>query len=482
MRKFIIAIITLQLLISCNEDENSVVIEVTTEDFETTIDENPIPMMELGNVTGSSNNGEVSFEIESQNPQGAFSIDIQSGLLTVLDATAFDFEINTTITGIVKVSNEDAFANSNILININDLEDSMLTVENLNVQIGENPEPNQSLGSIVATTDQGSLTYSIESQVPSGAFQINENTGEVSVLNETLFDFELNETISGIVKVSNGNIDAFATVTITLNDIEEIIVTTEDFEITIDENPQPNFLLGIIVGETNVGSVNFSLVTENPSGSFLIDTNNGELRVNDNSLFDFETNPTLSAIIEVENNGFIATSNITINLNDLNICGESQSITENLFYELDLNDDYGFVNTLDLVNHNYRFSMATDGQICSIGYQGTNELPYRIVILDSSNNIIYEDNLIFSTINQDYIEIVPIEINANEIYTINRFKENGSTADDIIGFGVMHFGEPFEFPITYESFTITETMVDDSDFFIPFITFGFTENWEVNFC
>ncbi len=167
MRKFIIAIVTLHLLISCNKDDNNLVIEVITEDFVTTIDENPMPLLELGTVIGSSNNGEVSFEIESQNPQGAFSIDRQSGLITVLDATAFDFEINTTITGIVRVSNEDAFANSNILININDIEDSMLTVENLNVQIDENPEPNQNLGSIVATTDQGSLTYTVESQVPS---------------------------------------------------------------------------------------------------------------------------------------------------------------------------------------------------------------------------------------------------------------------------------------------------------------------------
>ena len=124
MRKFIIAIITINLLFSCNDDENNTIIVVTTEDFETTINENPSPMQEIGNVIGSSNNGDVIFEIESQIPEGAFSIDTESGLLMVADATKFDFELNTIITGIIKVSNEDVFMNSNITISINDIEDS----------------------------------------------------------------------------------------------------------------------------------------------------------------------------------------------------------------------------------------------------------------------------------------------------------------------------------------------------------------------
>ncbi len=235
-------------------------------------------------------------------------------------------------------------------------------------------------------------------------------------------------------------------------------------------------MLAIIVGETNVGAVNFSIVTENPSGSFLIDENSGELRVNDNSLFDFETNQTLTAIVEVENNGITVLSNVTINLNDLGVCGESQIITENLFYDLASGPYTVFENTLDLVNHTYKFSMSTDGEICSIGYQGANDLPYRIEIINSSDNVIYEGNHTFSTLTQEYVSITPVQINANEIYSINRYKENGSTASDLIGYGLTNFSPGYNFPIVLGEFTITETMNNDTTWYIPFITFGFEQN------
>ena len=320
MKKFIIVLISLNLLLSCNDDdddEKSFVIEITTEDFESSINENPSPDQEIGYILGSSNNGDVIFEIQSQTPQGALSIDNESGLLTVVDPTKFDFELNTIITGIVRVSNDDVFMDTNIIININDIEDSMLTVENFDLQMDENPQADQILGSILATTDQGILSYVIENQEPEGAFQIDESTGELSIADISLFDFELNESVTGIIKVSNEAIVMYSNVTINLNDIEDSVITVENFDLQMDENPQPDEILGSISASTDQGTLSYVIENQEPEGAFQIDENTGELSIADFSLFDFELNETITGTINVSNQSIEAFALVTITLNDV---------------------------------------------------------------------------------------------------------------------------------------------------------------------
>jgi len=85
----------------------------------------------------------------------------------------------------------------------------------------ENPTTGQVIGTIVGSTNEGSVTFSIIEQTPSGAFSIDSASGELKVADETLFDFETNPTITGTVKVANGTVSKNALVTITLNDLVE---------------------------------------------------------------------------------------------------------------------------------------------------------------------------------------------------------------------------------------------------------------------
>ena len=106
----------------------------------------------------------------------------------------------------------DSNQNSNeISISISDF---ILTVE-------ENPVANKLLGTIDASTNQGDLTFSITEQIPNDAFDINSSTGELTVLTKSLFNFEMNSTITGIVKVQNGNVSENANVTIKLINVGE---------------------------------------------------------------------------------------------------------------------------------------------------------------------------------------------------------------------------------------------------------------------
>lgn len=96
-----------------------------------------------------------------------------------------------------------------------------VTTSNFLATIDENPSEAQLIGTVVGTTNQGSVAFSITEQTPAGAFSINTTTGELKVANEALFDFETNPTISGTVKVANGAVSENASVTISMNDVTE---------------------------------------------------------------------------------------------------------------------------------------------------------------------------------------------------------------------------------------------------------------------
>lgn len=113
------------IIISCSKDSDNTPeaseVTVTTSNFSVTIDENPSEGQVLGTVSGTTNQGSVTFSITEQTPSGAFSIDAASGELTVADANLFEFETNPTILGTVKVANGAVSENASISITLIDL-------------------------------------------------------------------------------------------------------------------------------------------------------------------------------------------------------------------------------------------------------------------------------------------------------------------------------------------------------------------------
>lgn len=210
--------------------------------------------------------------------------------------------------------------------NDEDTIETTVSVSDFSTIIDEYPNEGFVLGIVEAATNQGSLTYSITQQSSSNAIAINSSTGELTVLTESLFDFETNPIITGIVKVENGDISDSANITITLNDINDTTVSVFDFEATIDENPNAGLSLGFVEATTNQGSLTYSITEQFPNNALAIDSSTGELTVLTETLFNFETNPTITGIVQVENGDISDTANITINLNDVN----EQSLQERL--------------------------------------------------------------------------------------------------------------------------------------------------------
>lgn len=197
-----------------------------------------------------------------------------------------------------------------------DDEQETLSLQNFTATINENPANGQIIGNVQAT-GKGTLTYSITVQTPTGALSINANTGELTVANAALFDFETNPIITATVSATGAS--NTATVTINLTNVNEVDV--QNFTATINENPANGQSLGTVQA-TGDGTLTYSITAQTPPGALSINSSTGNLTVANNALFNFETNPTITATIAITNSGTIKNLTATINLTNVNEVGE----------------------------------------------------------------------------------------------------------------------------------------------------------------
>ena len=310
---------TITATVTADNAENSVTVtitlnntnEVTAQNLAVTIDENPTVGQVLGNVQTMGNAS--GFEITAQSPAGAMNIDSATGELIVADAAAFDFETNPTLTATVSI--EDAANTVTVTVTLTDVLE--ITAQDFTVDVDENPTDGQVLGTVQANGN-GTLDYSITSQTPTGAMAIDATTGELTVIDPNLFDFETNPVITAEISVTDGVESTSLTATINLNDVDE--VSAQNTDMNIDENPSNGDIIGTL--QASGSNLTYSITFQNPAGAFAINQSTGELSVADETLFDFETNPNMLATISVSNGIQTVSANAMVSLNDVNEIGE----------------------------------------------------------------------------------------------------------------------------------------------------------------
>lgn len=130
------------------------------------------------------------------------------------------------------------------------------------------------------------------------------------------------------------------------------------------------------------------------------------------------------------------------------------------------NPTFQDVATMDLLTHEYTFTVNANKTICSIGYQGNatlfaNNLPYTIEIVDSlTNTVVYTGNHLFGSTATSYVSITPVNLIANQSYTIRRTLPTGGYAGNIgntIGRILRFTSSSTGFPASSGGFTITSS-------------------------
>ena len=364
----------------------------TVSAFSVTMDENPtettIDTIRLEDYDADLD-GTLTYSISNQSPEGALQI-VDDSIVAVNDAALFDFETNPTITATIEVTNGNGYSQTaDLSISLNDMYEPTWTIADFELTIDENPEDEDFLGQVKligfdSDKDSQNFTVQLLDESPAGAIEVDVEDIFLTVKDPSLFDYETNPTITAKIQISDENgYTQTGNITITINEPQIPSWTIEDFELTIDENPEDEDDLGQVGFDyaTNPNNFTVQLIDESPAGA--IELHFSEkifLTVKDPSLFDYETNPTITAKIQIsDENGYTQTSNITITLNDV---AESGWTLDDFEITIDENPSKSDLGRLTLQGYN----PVNDGMIT---YALSNASPLAALQLVNEFGVMY---------------------------------------------------------------------------------------------
>ncbi|WP_411292390.1 cadherin domain-containing protein [Vibrio mimicus] len=279
---------------------------------------------------------------------GAFSIDPDTGKITVLDTTKVDYESATSI--ILKVETTDG-VNTNTaditlnLINENDnapiINDA--TVNNVSESIANGTQvydvQEASTGNDT-DLDGESLSYTFlhsdgtkSNTSEDGAFIIDPDTGKITVLDTTKVDYESATSIILKVETSDGVNTDTADITLNLTNLDDNApkfegTTDGEYSFSYDENSAADSVLGTVTAKDADGeAVSYSIKSGNDNGWFAIDATTGVITLTEAgaqaAANDFEALANVHSLVvtatEDAGLGEVKTSDITVKLNEQNL-------------------------------------------------------------------------------------------------------------------------------------------------------------------
>ena len=174
-----------------------------------------------------------------------------------------------------------------------------------------------------------------------GAFVINPTTGEVTVADSSLLNFESVTSATLIVTATdNGNpaLSSNSTVTVAITDVNERPVIA-DQSFTVAENSAAGTVVGTVVSsDVDAGQTRTYAITASApiSGAFAINSTTGVITVINGSLLNFESISGVALTVTVTDSGNPALSSsavVVITLTDVNeaptIANQSFTLAEN---------------------------------------------------------------------------------------------------------------------------------------------------------
>ncbi|MCA9060152.1 MAG: cadherin repeat domain-containing protein, partial [Planctomycetaceae bacterium] len=191
----------------------------------------------------------LTYSITDGNQSGAFNINSFSGNITIADSTALDFETTSSFALTVTVTDSGTPALSNsavVTVRVIDQNDAPHIPDDT-LAVVENSSNGFLIGRLLATdADVGqSLTFAITDGNTGGAFAIDGNTGEVTVANAAMLDYETTSQF-------------FLTVTVTDNGSPALSDSAAISVLVINRNEAP--ALADATFEIPEGSANDSVV------------------------------------------------------------------------------------------------------------------------------------------------------------------------------------------------------------------------------
>ena len=302
--------------------------------------ENSAPGAAVGTVASSDpDSGDTrTYAITAGNTGGTFTIDANTGAITVANNALLNFEATPSFTLTVAVTDAGSLSDTaQITINLTNVNEAPV-VNDQSFSLAENSAPGAAVGTVASSDpDSGDTrTYAITAGNTGGTFTIDANTGAITVANNALLNFEATPSFTLTVAVTDaGSLSDTAQITINLTNVNEAPVVN-DQSFSLAENSAPGAAVGTVAssdpdsGDTRT----YAITAGNTGGTFTIDANTGAITVANNALLNFEATPSFTLTVAVTDAGSLSdTAQITINLTNVNeapvVNDQSFSLAEN---------------------------------------------------------------------------------------------------------------------------------------------------------
>ena len=264
---------------------------------------------------------------------GRFTIDANTGVVTVADGSLLDYETATSHTVTVEATSSDGSTSSETFaINLTDdtSEASVGAVTDSNASgnsVSESAANATAVGVTALATDADgtdTVTYSLTDDA-GGRFAIDANTGVVTVADGSLLDYETATSHSVTVQATSSDgstsSETFA-INLTDDTSEASVGAVTDSNAganSVSESAANGTAVGVTALATDADStdtVTYSL-TDDAGGRFTIDANTGVVTVADGSLLDYETATSHNVTVQAtSSDGSTSTETFAINLSD----------------------------------------------------------------------------------------------------------------------------------------------------------------------
>ena len=300
------------------------------------VDENTVNGTSLGFITAAPGPGDATggdsitdFTVTGGTGAGVFMVDSMTGEITVMDASALNFESAAAFTLEIQVTDNGTPGltdTATITINLNDLNETPL-VNDQSFPIAENATNGMIVGNIAASDFDaglnGNLTFVATGGTGTTAFDV-DSSGQITVADASLLDFEATPSFTLDIEVTDGGgLKNTATVTINLNDVNETpTLSLINLVNNLNEDTDTSSAIrvaDIVINDDALGTNNLTLSGADAADFEIV---GNELRLKAGITLNFESKTTFDVTVEVDDTGVGATPDDTathaINITDIN--------------------------------------------------------------------------------------------------------------------------------------------------------------------
>jgi uncharacterized OB-fold protein len=268
----------------------------------------------------ATDDGPVTWSLEDEGDAAAFSIDADTGTVTLTDDP--DFETKSSYTFTVVATDPDGNSSEQaVSLAINDLNEvgPSITSGATAAAIDENSGSDQVV--YTAATDDGPVTWSLQAGGDAAAFSIDATTGEVALTEDPDFEAKSSYSFTVVATDGAGNRSAQA-VSLAINNLDEVApsVTSGATATAIDENSGAGQVVYTVTstddGDISTGSTTYSLGPGDDADDFSIDADTGAVTLTDDP--DYETKSSYSfTVVATDAAGNSSEQAVSLAINDL---------------------------------------------------------------------------------------------------------------------------------------------------------------------